>query len=173
MKRIVLLVLLALAAGDRPSANGYQENFNDPSGSNGISNGGDYDILPLSSYEFSSGGEGDYKSAYTGDYFSVPDYVVKYGISDPYSGVSVTSREDRLGDRTEGSYAALLPDGRRQDVTYRVQGASGFVADVRTSSVACDSRTPFAPRPSVPVFALRAALLEFAAASWSSHRDNV
>ncbi|KAF0308566.1 hypothetical protein FJT64_020253 [Amphibalanus amphitrite] len=43
----------------------------------------------------------------------------------------------------------------------------------KTSSVACDSRTPFAPRPSVPVFALRAALLEFAAASWSSHRDNV
>ncbi|KAF0293060.1 Cilia- and flagella-associated protein 44 [Amphibalanus amphitrite] len=48
-----------------------------------------------------------------------------------------------------------------------------FSYDGRTSSVACDSRTPFAPRPSVPVFALRAALLEFAAASWSSHRDNV
>ncbi|KAF0293853.1 hypothetical protein FJT64_008402 [Amphibalanus amphitrite] len=44
---------------------------------------------------------------------------------------------------------------------------------IETSSVACDSRTPFAPRPSVPVFALRAALLEFAAASWSSHRDGV
>ncbi|KAF0292806.1 uncharacterized protein FJT64_009280 [Amphibalanus amphitrite] len=54
------------------------------------------------------------------------------------------------------------------------RGGSTLTRDSqKTSSVACDSRTPFAPRPSVPVFALRAALLEFAAASWSSHRDGV
>ena len=38
--------------------------------------------------------------------------------------------ETRDGDRTDGKYFVDLPDGRRQTVTYYVDGDSGFVAKV-------------------------------------------
>ena len=70
------------------------------------------------------------------DYHSVPDYSYGYGVSDPVSGVENTKQETRLGDRTEGSYSTLLPDGRRQIVTYWVDGDSGYNAKVTYEGVA-------------------------------------
>ena len=39
--------------------------------------------------------------------------------------------ESRDGDKTTGSYSVVLPDGRKQIVTYYVDGYSGYVADVK------------------------------------------
>jgi hypothetical protein len=38
--------------------------------------------------------------------------------------------ESRDGDRTDGYYHVVLPDGRTQRVTYYVDGDSGYVAQV-------------------------------------------
>ncbi|XP_043188157.1 cuticle protein 19-like [Amphibalanus amphitrite] len=65
------------------------------------------------------------------DYYSVPDYSTAHAVRDVYSGVNVDSQENRLGDRTEGSYSVDLPDGRKQIVTYWVDGYSGYNADVQ------------------------------------------
>ena len=38
--------------------------------------------------------------------------------------------ESRYGDDTKGNYWVVLPDGRKQNVNYYVNGYSGYVADV-------------------------------------------
>ena len=38
--------------------------------------------------------------------------------------------EGRDGDHTTGNYWVVLPDGRKQVVNYKVDGYSGYVADV-------------------------------------------
>ena len=38
--------------------------------------------------------------------------------------------EARDGDHTTGNYHVVLPDGRKQNVDYYVDGYSGYVADV-------------------------------------------
>ena len=74
---------------------------------------------------------GSYGRDTSQDYYSVPDYSTAHAVRDAYSGVNVDSQENRLGDRTEGSYSVDLPDGRKQIVTYWVDGYSGYNADVQ------------------------------------------
>ncbi|XP_047471355.1 cuticle protein 19-like [Penaeus chinensis] len=57
-------------------------------------------------------------------------YDFNYAVNDPPSGNDFGHEEARDGDRTQGSYYVLLPDGRLQRVTYNVNGDSGYVADV-------------------------------------------
>ncbi|XP_042870815.1 cuticle protein 7-like [Penaeus japonicus] len=57
-------------------------------------------------------------------------YDYEWGVRDSYSGNDFGHNEDRDGYNTRGSYYVQLPDGRRQKVTYYVNGDSGYVAEV-------------------------------------------
>ncbi|XP_064122628.1 pro-resilin-like [Macrobrachium nipponense] len=54
------------------------------------------------------------------------DWAVRHESSENDFG----HQESRDGDETQGSYYVRLPDTRLQKVTYRVEGDSGYVADV-------------------------------------------
>ncbi|KAG7159230.1 Pro-resilin-like 95 [Homarus americanus] len=61
---------------------------------------------------------------------SPANYEFQYAVTDEYSANDFGQQESRDGDYTQGSYYVLLPDGRRQKVTYTVTGDSGYVAEV-------------------------------------------
>ena len=58
-------------------------------------------------------------------------YRFEYEVNDDYSYVDMGQTEEREGDLTTGNYHVVLPDGRKQNVDYYVDGYSGFVADVQ------------------------------------------
>ncbi|XP_069956315.1 cuticle protein 8-like [Cherax quadricarinatus] len=59
-----------------------------------------------------------------------PKYDFNWAVNDQYSGNDFGHQESRDGYDTQGSYYVLLPDGRRQNVAYNVNGDSGFIAEV-------------------------------------------
>merc|ERR1719350_1698435 len=74
-----------------------------------------------------------------------PAYNYVYAAADDYSGVNFGQSESRDGYATSGSYNVALPDGRIQTVTYRVDGDSGYIADVQYSGEA--KYAPYKPAP--------------------------
>ena len=52
-------------------------------------------------------------------------YSFSWGVKDDYSKNDFGQDETRAGDKTTGSYYVLLPDGRRQKVTYSVDAYGG------------------------------------------------
>ncbi|KAK7066062.1 hypothetical protein SK128_004916, partial [Halocaridina rubra] len=64
-----------------------------------------------------------------GEYSAIPSYSFGYAVDDSNSGNSFGHQEQREGAYTAGNYYVLLPDGRKQKVTYVVNGQSGFVAE--------------------------------------------
>ncbi|TRY80998.1 hypothetical protein TCAL_08859 [Tigriopus californicus] len=60
-----------------------------------------------------------------------PQYTYAYAVKDEDANLDFNAAEDRDRDKTTGGYMVLLADGRRQMVTYVINGHSGFVADVR------------------------------------------
>ncbi|XP_071750015.1 cuticle protein 19.8-like [Lepeophtheirus salmonis] len=58
-------------------------------------------------------------------------YSYQYAVQDVESGNDFSAQESSDGQVVSGSYRVLLPDGRVKDVTYHVEGDSGFVADVK------------------------------------------
>ncbi|KAK8725831.1 hypothetical protein OTU49_010500, partial [Cherax quadricarinatus] len=63
--------------------------------------------------------------------FEAPKYGFDFVVQDAESGNDFAHQETRDDDNTKGSYTIQLPDGRRQTVTYYVDGDSGFIADVQ------------------------------------------
>ncbi|XP_063884576.1 cuticle protein 21-like [Scylla paramamosain] len=61
---------------------------------------------------------------------SPPKYDFSWNVKDDPSGNDYGHQEGRDGYDTQGSYYVQLPDGRLQEVTYTVNGDSGFVAQV-------------------------------------------
>lgn len=57
-------------------------------------------------------------------------YSYDYTVRDVDSGVSFQQRESSDGESTRGSYSVALPDGRTQIVTYAVDAANGYRAEV-------------------------------------------
>ena len=57
-------------------------------------------------------------------------YHYAYGVSDEYAGTNFEAAEDSDGSYVNGHYSVLLPDGRRQNVNYKADHYTGYVADV-------------------------------------------
>ncbi|XP_042226412.1 cuticle protein 7-like [Homarus americanus] len=62
--------------------------------------------------------------------YAPAQYSFDWAVNDAPSGNDFGHQENRNGDNTQGSYYVHLPDGRLQQVTYAVDGGSGYVADV-------------------------------------------
>ena len=58
-------------------------------------------------------------------------YNFAYAVEDAPSYNNFGPQESRDGKVVSGSYRVALPDGRTQIVKYKVDGYSGFVADVK------------------------------------------
>nr|XP_027214641.1 cuticle protein 19-like [Penaeus vannamei] len=58
-------------------------------------------------------------------------YDFSYGVNDAYSGTPHGHEESRDGQFTKGIYYVQLPDGRLQQITYTVDGDSGFLAELK------------------------------------------
>ncbi|XP_037775730.1 cuticle protein 19-like [Penaeus monodon] len=58
-------------------------------------------------------------------------YDFAYAVKDDYSGNDFGHNENSDGNVVTGEYYVLLPDGRRQIVTYTADHNTGYVADVR------------------------------------------
>ncbi|XP_050728932.1 pro-resilin-like isoform X2 [Eriocheir sinensis] len=81
-----------------------------------------------------------YRSAESGSDESYESSEAKYdfqwAVNHPPSRNDFGQREGRDGDDTQGVYTVALPDGRRQTVTYHVDGDDGYIADVKYSGEA-------------------------------------
>ncbi|KAK3891408.1 hypothetical protein Pcinc_004707 [Petrolisthes cinctipes] len=71
----------------------------------------------------------DHSNEYDHSHEDYPKYHFDWKVKDHYNDFG--HKEYRDGYDTEGEYYVLLPDGRRQTVTYYVKKGSGFVADVK------------------------------------------
>ena len=58
-------------------------------------------------------------------------YQFSWAVKDEPTQNDYSHQETSDGQVVTGSYRVLLPDGRTQIVTYRVEGDSGFVAEVK------------------------------------------
>ena len=69
-------------------------------------------------------------------------YDFSWAVKDEPSNNDYAHEETSDGQVVTGSYRVLLPDGRTQIVTYRVEGDSGFVAEVKYEGEAKTETTP-------------------------------
>ena len=58
-------------------------------------------------------------------------YDFEWAVKDEPSYNDFGHKESSDGKVVSGSYRVVLPDGRTQTVDYKVEGESGFVADVK------------------------------------------
>ncbi|XP_066978950.1 pro-resilin-like [Macrobrachium rosenbergii] len=57
-------------------------------------------------------------------------YQFGYNVNDAYQGLDFGHHENSDGNAVYGSYTVQLPDGRKQNVEYRADHQSGYVAKV-------------------------------------------
>jgi Insect cuticle protein len=78
-------------------------------------------------------------------------YAFAYAVKDDPSYNDYGHKESSDGKVVSGSYRVLLPDGRTQIVNYKVDGYSGYVADVVYEGVAKPyDYKPYKPAPYKP-----------------------
>ena len=73
-------------------------------------------------------------------------YNFAWAVNDVPSYNDFGQQEVNDGKITTGSYRVVLPDGRTQIVTYKVDGYSGYVAEVKYEGVA----KPYEYKPAYP-----------------------
>nr|XP_053647852.1 cuticle protein 19-like [Cherax quadricarinatus] len=61
--------------------------------------------------------------------YKIP-YNFEYGVKDEYAGTDFSQAEESDGNTVTGSYTVLLPDGRKQTVTYIADDYGGYRAEV-------------------------------------------
>ncbi|XP_046400415.1 pro-resilin-like [Ischnura elegans] len=99
-------------------------------------NGGGRAKAPSSSYGAPSSQYGAPGGGYAGgnggaDPYAEPaSYQFEYEVNDPESGNNFGHKEQREGERAQGEYHVLLPDGRTQIVTYTAD-ERGYMPEVR------------------------------------------
>ncbi|KAE8573781.1 cuticle protein 7 [Halyomorpha halys] len=71
--------------------------------------------------------EAEYKEE---QYYDPPKYSFEYSVHDPHTGDIKSQKEERYGDKTQGYYSLVEPDGSQREVHYSVEGKSGFLAQV-------------------------------------------
>ena len=64
------------------------------------------------------------------DNYAEPKYSFEYSVHDPHTGDIKSQKEERQGDKTQGFYTLVEPDGSLRTVHYTVDGKSGFLAQV-------------------------------------------
>ncbi|CAH1403337.1 unnamed protein product [Nezara viridula] len=64
------------------------------------------------------------------DEYAEPHYKFEYSVHDPHTGDIKSQKEERYGDKTQGVYSLVEPDGSQREVQYSVEGKSGFLAQV-------------------------------------------
>jgi len=57
-------------------------------------------------------------------------YELEWAVKDDESANDFGHQESSDGNVVTGSYRVVLPDGRTQTVTFKVEGESGYVAEV-------------------------------------------
>ncbi|XP_066978949.1 pupal cuticle protein 36-like [Macrobrachium rosenbergii] len=72
---------------------------------------------------------------------SLMPYQFSYDVKDNYKGVDFGQQEKSDGNAVTGSYQVVLPDGRIQNVEYRADHQTGFVAKVSYSGQAQHPQT--------------------------------
>ncbi|XP_042886783.1 cuticle protein 19-like [Penaeus japonicus] len=62
-------------------------------------------------------------------------YEFRYGVRDDYYGNDFGHEEESNGEAVRGRYYVLLPDGRRQVVTYVADHQRGYIATISYENV--------------------------------------
>ena len=78
------------------------------------------------------------------DYDANPQYSFTYRVTDVETGDSKAQEETRSGDRVEGSYSIVEPDGSIRTVRYSADPVNGFNAVVERNRETSSSLRPFA-----------------------------
>ncbi|XP_026471441.1 uncharacterized protein LOC113375712 [Ctenocephalides felis] len=76
-------------------------------------------------------GDHDGQHAQAFDYVAKPDYKFAYGVEDPHRGNSQRRKESRDGDKVQGEYSLIEPDGSLRVVKYTADLKNGFQAIVQ------------------------------------------
>jgi len=79
-------------------------------------------------------------------------YAYAWEVSDQYSGNDFGQVEESDGNLVQGSYNVVLPDGRKQTVTYEADHEGGYVANVAYEGEAQypPAPAPYGPPPPAP-----------------------
>ncbi|XP_069973422.1 cuticle protein 19-like isoform X1 [Penaeus vannamei] len=68
-------------------------------------------------------------------------YEFRYGVRDDYYGNDFGHEEESNGEAVRGRYYVLLPDGRRQVVTYVADHHRGYIATISYENVGVHPHT--------------------------------
>ncbi|PSN37970.1 hypothetical protein C0J52_10433 [Blattella germanica] len=76
------------------------------------------------------------------DYYAPPNYEFNYGVKDGHTNDIKEQKEKRVGDKVDGHYSVVEPDGTTRTVHYTADDQNGFNAVVSRDGKATHPLTP-------------------------------